>query len=73
MPLFEGDHRAIRLTLGEIHFLNTLTQRHFTPFLLYLSTTCGLIIIREAQYVDHVVFNDSMKGVRRNVSRGRRK
>ena len=31
------------------------------PFLTGLSTTCGVILICEAQYVDHVVFNDPMK------------
>ena len=43
-------------------FLDTLTQRCYTPFLSGLSTTCGVILIRETQYVDYVVFNNSMKG-----------
>ena len=61
MLLFEGDLRANKLTPGEMIFLDTLAQRCYTPFLSGLSTTCGVILIREAQYIDYVVFNDPMK------------
>ena len=47
---------------GRDKFLDTLAQRCYTPFLSGLSTTCGVKLIREAQYVDYVVFNNSMKG-----------
>ena len=46
-----------KLTLGG-KFLVTLDQRCFTPFLLYLSTTCGVILINEAQFVEYVVFGE---------------
>ena len=42
-------------------FLDTLAQRCYTPFLSGLLTTCGVILIHEAQYIDYVVFNDPMK------------
>ena len=51
-----------KLTPGRYKvFLDTLAQRYYTPFLSGLSTTYGVILIREAQYVDYVMFNDPMK------------
>ena len=50
-----------KLTPGKDKFLDTLAQRCYTPFLSGLSTTYGVILIHEAQYVDYVVFNDPMK------------
>ena len=39
---------------GRDKFLDTRAQRYYTPFLTGLSTTCGVILICEAQYVDYV-------------------
>ena len=47
---------------GVAKILKTLPRRYSTLFLLYFVTTCGVILIREAQYIDFVVLNDSMKG-----------
>jgi hypothetical protein len=38
---------------GRDKFLDTLAQRCYTPFLLYLSTRYGVILIRETQYTDY--------------------
>ena len=57
MTGFLSSEKESTLVYREV-FSDTLAQRYFTPFLWELSTTCSVLLIREVQYIDYVVFGE---------------